>query len=122
MDDSDVIKFNQGFILLEDLKEQIIIAFHYDFSKVVNPEKRILLNVFRKENLTEKLEANFQIKSNATLLVNYSTPEYAYSFDLTVNRFKKSVLVRLKNNPNSGIEFITEEEKKGLEFFYSKTS
>ena len=117
--DNDGIKLNEGFLLLENLREQIIITFHYSFLKELNPTKRILLNVSRKANFIEEMKANFQIKSKATLLVNYSTLEYAHTFELTVNSLNKSVHILLKENPYNGNNLITNDERKGIRVYYT---
>ena len=120
LNNNDVIKLNEGSIVLENLKEQIFIVFGFKYLITSITEKRISLIVYRKENLTEDLEADHYIKTDAIVLVNYLDPMYALSFKLTVNGFKKNVCISILDLPENGENRITAEECNGINFSYHK--
>jgi hypothetical protein len=102
-----------------NLENSLVVSFsflHQGYPKTFSsdPERRIILSTFPKSSLNINLSLK-TISSEAILMVNSDSYEFAMTFSLKIHSDTKTISFKVLDLPEMGSGLITDEEKNGIE-------
>lgn len=111
-----------GGAVISDKKNQVAIELIFAYNGLPHnfnlvPKKRICLSAFSIEDLSEGI-STFPMADSIIVVGNADMEVYAISYELTTDLKQRRVRIKVLDMPELGDQFITDEEKNGIEVNY----
>jgi hypothetical protein len=111
-----------GGAVISDKKNQVAIELIFGYNGLphnfnIVPKKRIYLSAFSIEDFSEAI-STFPMADSIIVVGNADMEDYAISYELTTDLKQRRVRLKLLDMPELGEQFITDEEKAGIEVKY----